>query len=154
MIWRFAAIVPLAVLAGLFGTWAGDRTPPIHIESVIAETKSVPPGGELKVRYTVNRVRSCTTRIQKMIQDAGGKYETSDDQEILAVLRPLGHDSYVSSTIIPKNFERGPAWYRSGRKYDCNPLHAFWPITVLVADIPFMIEGEVAKEPLEVVPRR
>lgn len=154
MIWRYATMVFGGAFAGLFGMWAGDRIPPIRIESVTVLTDSVPPGGELRIRYVVSRDRPCNTRVQKMISDSTGKFETSDEQDILSVLRPLGNDAYISSSIIPKNFATGRANYRSARKYECNPLHVLWPITVLVADAHFQIEGPVANEPIEVIPRK
>lgn len=154
MMWRISSMLLGGFLASLAGIWVGDRTPPIIIESVSVVTPSVPPGGELKIRYTVNRVRSCGTRVQKLISDVTGKYEIAEEQEILANLRPLGNDSYISSTTIPKNFELGRANYRSARRYDCNPVHVVWPITVLVADVYFMIEGAALIEPIEVIPRR
>lgn len=141
MIWRVGTLSMVALTFGTFGMFIADRTPPTTVYDVQVLTPQVPPGGTLKVKYTVYRARSCATQVERILFDHQRVRHALEDLEFKAAPGPLGTDSYISAVPIPNTFTRGEARYRVLTTYRCNPVHSIWPITVLTADETFDVTG-------------
>lgn len=141
MIWRIGTLAIVGITFGTLGMFMADRTPPTIVYAVDVLTPQVPPGGQLKVEYTVNRARSCATNVERILFDAQRVRVPLEDMEFKAAPGPMGPDKYISAVSIPTGFARGEAKYRVLTTYRCNPIHALWPITVLTADVSFDVTG-------------
>lgn len=139
MIWKALSVIGFAGTAGLLGVWAGDREPPTVSADLRPVSVEVPPGGELKVRYTVFRTRSCPLRVERMLFDSTGTRYILPSTEFSSAPGPLGNDSYISMVPLPINISPGPARYRAITIYKCNPIHSIWPIVAQAQDVEFMV---------------
>ena len=136
MIWRIITFSFASVIAGILGLWAADREPPIYV--IKAEpVKTVWPGDELQLRYTVYRRKSCETNIDRFIFDSQLVRYVLDDLAFSGAPGPLGESTYVARVAIPAKFAIGQARYRVISKFVCNPLQRIWPIVVESPDVVF-----------------
>lgn len=158
MIWRIATVVFFGAIGATLAVWTNDREPPIRIVKAFAVTKEVPPGGELRVSYEVQRFKSCRTHVDRILYDSENVRRDLDDIDFAAPPVPVGESSYIVGVTIPRNFAQGKAKYRTIWTYTCNPLQSmFSPVVVSEPDIEFKVEGEpvsIDESPMEVIPRR
>lgn len=143
-------------VSAIVGLWVQDTSPPIAPMSVTPVQSIVAPGETLRIRYDVERYRSCASRIDRILLDSDKIRFTLEDLDYAAAPGPLGRDTFITDVPIPRGFSQGPAVYRVITRYECNLLHRVWPI-VLMRDIPFEVRGPAPIEalpiPIEPVPR-
>lgn len=156
MIWRIVTFATAGLISATLGYWANDREPPTRIISAEAVEHTVQPGGELHVRYKVERLRSCRMHIDRILYDASQIRRDLEDVDYAAAPGPVGEQMYIVSITIPRNTARGEARYKVITTYFCNPLHNYFsPIVSVNETIVFNVAGEPSDEgPIEVIPRR
>lgn len=155
MIWRIGTLAIVAVVFGTLGTWLGDRRAPTDVHKVELLTPQVPPGGILRVRYSVFRSRICSTLVERAVYDSARTRFILEDIAFESIPGPLGYDEYTSAITIPGAMANGAARYNTVTTYRCNLVHRLWPIGGEVQSITFDVVGEPdPNSPLEVVPRR
>ncbi len=156
MIWRVVTFATAGLMAATLGYWANDREPPTRIISAESINHTVQPGGEVLVRYKVERVRSCRVHIDRVIYDALNVRRDLEDVDYAASPGPLGEQTYSVAITIPRNTNLGQARYKVITTYYCNPLHTYFsPIVSVDETITFNVAGEPSDEgPIEVIPRR
>lgn len=158
MIWRAVTILTSGVVGSMLGFWTTDREPPTRIMRAEVITKTVPPGGELRIAYTVQRVRSCPTHVDRVLYDSESVRTDLQDIDFAASPGPLGYSNYILIVPIPRNFAQGRGHYKTIASYVCNPLQrVLSPVVVPGDDIEFTVAGEPIKDengPVEVIPRR
>lgn len=140
MIWRCLALAPVALVAGVLGLWISDGQPPvvtIHAEPL---HPIVRPGGTLEIEYHVERYRSCSSRIERILLDSRRVRTNLDDLDYAAAPGPIGRDIYIARIPIPSTFATGPAFYRIINRFVCNPVHSLRPI-VTTREIAFVVRG-------------
>lgn len=115
-----------------------DREPPVVVLSVEADLDEVPQGGQLIVRYTVERLRDCSQTTERTLWDGEGEQYRLDSSSRQST-GPLGVQSYRRVVPIPASAAAGLSRYRVVISYECNPMHRIWPIKLVVADIVFWI---------------
>lgn len=140
MIWRTVTFLTIGTAAGFLGVWLGDKEPPTISAELKPVSISVPPGGDLRVRYTVFRTRSCPLKVERMLFDSTGTRYILPSTEFSAAPGPLGKDSYISIVPLPVNIAAGKAKYRAITTYRCNPIHSIWPIVTTAPDVEFEVE--------------
>lgn len=159
--WRDVSLIQGLVLlviggiSGVLGLWVQDTSPPLASLQVAPVQKIVAPGETLKIRYEVERYRSCASRIDRILLDSERIRFTLEDLDYAAAPGPLGRDTFVTDVPIPRAFSQGPAIYRVISRYECNLLHRLWPI-VLTRDIAFEVRGPppVGPLPIPIEPKR
>ena len=67
MIWRIITFATSGIIAAVMGHWAFDREPPTRIIRTEVLSHVVQPGGELRIKYSVDRVRSCRMHLDRFI---------------------------------------------------------------------------------------
>lgn len=139
MIWRSFTLIGLGLTAGMLGVWLGDREPPTVSAKLEPVVLRVPPGGNLNVRYSVYRTRSCPLRVERLLIDSQNVRYVLPATEFSAAPGPLGEDSYISMVPLPQGISEGTAHYRAITIYKCNPLHSIWPIVVTAPDVEFYV---------------
>lgn len=158
MMWRIVTIASFGVIGATLGMWSADREPPVHILRANVLNQTVKPGEDLRIQYTVQRVRSCHTHIDRILYDSTNMRRDLDDVDFSASPISNGESTYIMGVAIPRNFAQGPARYRTIATYSCNPLQRnFYPIVVTNDDIEFTISGDPIEDenaPIEVIPRR
>lgn len=156
MIWRVVTFATAGLIASTLGYWANDREPPTRLISAEVVTKSVPPGGELRIRYKIERLRSCRMHIDRVLFDHEKVRRDLEDVDYAAAPGSLGDQIYVMSLTIPRNAALGEARFRTITTYYCNPLHSYFsPIIAVDEMVVFEIAGDPSDEgPIEVIPRR
>lgn len=152
MIWRVLTFIGVAFTAGVLGTWAGERDTPVYIRSVNVLTPVVRPGADLRIRYHVYRRDNCRTTLQRVLLDHQLTRYILDDIVLWSAPGPLGDDEYTSAVPLPVKFAPGVANYRAVTKYECNPVHYFWPIVRVASDLEFKVEGPPLIVPQVVIP--
>lgn len=132
----------MSLTGGSLGWWATQRESPTQVYKIEVLTPQLPPGGELRIRYTVRRSQSCWTRVERVLFDFENTRFPLSTREFSASPGPLGDDSYVVSTFLPETLKEGPAHYRTITTYWCNIVHNIWPIVVTGPDLTFTVSGE------------
>lgn len=127
------------VVAGILGAFVADRSPPITVILSEIITPVVAPGGDLRLRFTLARARSCATHVDRVMRDSAGNREILDDVDLRASPGALGTDTFITSIKVPLTFVPGPALYVATTQYRCNLVHELWPITVPPREIGFTV---------------
>lgn len=157
MIWRIITVATFGTIGALLGFWSTDREPPTRFIRTEVLTPVIQPGGELRIRYEVQRLRSCKTHVDRVLFDADRVRRDLDDIDYAAAPGPLGESTFILSINIPRNFAQGVGTYKTIFSYSCNPIQANYPIIVPAETIQFTVKGEPKEDgsaPIEVIPRR
>jgi hypothetical protein len=157
MIFRIIAFATVAAAASALGFMWLDTQPPTVVLKMEILNEPVRPGGELKIKYTVYRLRSCETSIDRLLFDHEKQRVILEDLTFNGAPGPLGESNYVAQVPIPRSFATGPATYRVVSRYVCNPLQRIWPIVTINPDVNFEVAGEPLPNtiaPIETLPRR
>lgn len=158
MIWRTVTLLASGVLGSTLGFWSADREPPTRFMRSEVITKVVQPGGELRIEYSVQRLRSCQTHFDRVLYDSENARTDLQDIDFAASPGPMGESQFILTIPIPRNFAQGKGRYKTIASYICNPLQrAFSPIVVTSDDVEFTVHGEPVQNensPIEVIPRR
>lgn len=125
--WRGSVFLSLGAVGLATGSWVADRTPPTVVLSA-TQIGQVVPGGQLRVRYIVERYRSCAFTVDRVLFDGKEVRLDLPDLTWKAAPGPLGRDEYTVLVDIPDDFAPGPSIYRTVISYECNVLHKLWPI--------------------------
>ena len=129
------AIIGACALVALY--WALDRTPPFVLldYTVLNATR----GETAYINATVERDtgRDCTVNFVHYLIDANKtKHNIGGTQYMTAAaLRQMERDMPDSLRLavrIPADVPVGPATLVTALEYRCNPMHALWPIDVLL----------------------
>lgn len=117
-----------------------DHTPPIEVLSTTVVTPVVEPGGRLKVRYDLNRLRTCSTDKSWAIIDGQDEVRWFGPVHIPAP-GPVGHETNTYETRVPEDAAPGHARLRISLSWSCanNYLQKVMPITENLPDVPFEI---------------
>ena len=157
MIFRVITFGSVAAISATVGFWVIDRQSPVTVLRAEVMSKSVRPGEDLRIRYTVHRFRSCETKIDRTLYDADFVRVVLDDLAFSSSPGPLGENTYVTTIPIPRNFGTGLGQYRVVTQYVCNPLHRISPIIVENSPVYFEVAGDPTpptQMPFETLPRR
>lgn len=129
-----------AVIAWLFLATIDRQPPLIYIEAQSVQT-SVPAGGQLEIRFDVERQRICQTlSVSRYILAATGDEYAVNAYTVSTETRP-GRERYDRTITVPENVPPGPAEYFIRLKYACNVIHNLgWPILVESPRVRFTVE--------------
>lgn len=128
-------IIGACALVALY--WALDRTPPfvMHEYTVFNASR----GETAYVNATVERDvgRDCTVNFVRYLIDANkARHDIGGTQHMTAAaLQQMERDMPNSVRLavrIPADAPVGPATLVAALEYRCNPMHALWPIDVLM----------------------
>lgn len=119
--------------------WLQDRTAPVIVVDERVETPAVSHGQQLRVRYVIERKKTCQVYLEQMVFDSQRGRFIMETQDYLS--EPLGRDEFAVVLNVPYQMTTGPARYRAARSYFCNPVQRFlnWPITITQPDIGFEV---------------
>lgn len=138
-------IVGGAFLAAVLLVPATDRIPPIEITVAEVMTPVVQPGGNLVVRFTVDRRQVCPTTATVTIFDgAGYEYRLAPDSR--PAFGPQTLETKLLRYQIPTSALPGDARYRLVLDFQCNWTHNIVPVTMILPDLGFEI-GEPTDGP-------
>lgn len=127
-----------AIGSSVLGYWAQDRDLPVQSKLVEVIAPAY-PGGKLLVRWQVFRDRACSATKQELILDVGSVRWILPETHFSAPPGQMGWDTFVSQSELPKEIPVGEASLRVSISYQCNPVHAIWPITNNIPDAHFTI---------------
>jgi hypothetical protein len=147
MIFRAFTFGVATTVGVALGLWTIDRDPPVVINSVQVLTPEVPPGGRLRIKYQVNRIRECAVHIDRLLLDSAKVRGELTDLSFAKPPGPLGNDEYTTEIRVPDTFSQGPAVYRTLTTYRCNLIHAIWPVPWGPNDVSFVVRGMAAPAP-------
>lgn len=124
--------------------WALDRTPPIAMRSYTPFNAA--PGEYALVVIGLDRPdkrRDCSERSSKYLIDSQGVRHRIGSTETMSPaavkhMRQFSPDSMKFKIYMPKSASPGPAILIADIEYQCNPVHALWPISVLL-EIPIEV---------------
>ena len=129
------AIIGACALVALY--WALDRTPPFVMTNYTVFNSS--RGETAYVNATVERDvgRDCTVNFVRYLIDANkARHDIGGTQYMTAAaLRQMERDMPDSLRLavrIHADVPAGPATLVTALEYRCNPLHALWPMDVLL----------------------
>lgn len=146
-IFRAIALMAISLIGGIIGYWSTDTVPPVVVGSAEPTTPVVAPGGTLKIRFQIERQKSCSSTIERILLDGDRVRFVFDEISFHAAAGPLGHDSYAMLVKIPQDAAPGQAQFRMINTFYCNPIHRiFWPITATAPLVDFIIAGEPTKD--------
>lgn len=126
----FVAFPFSALIAWLFLAVI-DRQPPLTYIEANAVQKAIPAGGQLDIRFDVQRARICQVlNIGRYILASTGEEYAVAAYTVSTDTRP-GRERYDRTITVPENVPSGPAEYFIRIKYACNVIHNLgWPILV------------------------
>lgn len=134
----------LLFVSAVLGYWFQDREAPTDIKDLHAATQIVKPGGVLKIRYTLERRKSCHVVVEQLVYDGDGTRMEVLDEDFVSAPGRVGTDTFALAVPIPITATPGNARYRAIRSYFCNPVHTWfnWPVVVQSKDIMFRIDND------------
>lgn len=149
-----SAIIPPVIAIGIAAPatfMVLDRSLPTTVTGVSVETLHVLPGGDLTLAFTIDRKRTCSVTTTGLLIDSSGA-ETDFAPRLFQATGPVGvwNRDYVQK--LPDGVVAGPARFILYASYVCNPVHAFWPITHVNADVRFIIDDPKAGETIQKEP--
>lgn len=147
--WQAAMLLAAGGIAATLGLWVSDKSPPVTTLGVTPLNPVVAPGEALKVRYELERTRSCASRVDRVLFDGMGQRFDLADTEYAAAPGPIGRDGYTVRVDIPRSFADGSSVYRTVITYRCNLLHELWPI-ITRGEVPFTTKGPPVPEELPI----
>lgn len=139
MMFRAVFYGTAALVGATLGLWTIEREPPVVTLRTELSTPTVAPGGDLKIKLTVRRTKSCVTHVDRMLFDAEKARFPLPDLDYKKAPGPLGDDTYMTVIPVPEQMGEGPALYRSISSYQCNLVHLLWPVSLEPIDVPFVV---------------
>ena len=120
-----------------------DDAPPAIVLKVEAANPTVQPGGILRIRYIVRRLKSCSFKVDRTIFDAGkGRWALQDVDWGSAPGGQLGDLEYEAPVEVPTGVAYGSATYVAQTSFICNFTQRwFGPILSPPTTVPFNIVG-------------
>lgn len=122
--------------------WAADRAAPSGVISV--DPAYARPGEFVTIRYSMwkDADRDCHLRVSRSLFDARNDKadypSVSFSDEALARIERDTPGRRSVTVAIPDTAAAGPAVLVSSLEYECNRMHALWPIRVTTV-LPFTI---------------
>lgn len=141
---NFALFVGLPILIYLMYVEA----PPGNYTRREALTKSVPPGGTLKIAISADVTKHCDAVVYRTIIDANGTLF-----ELLPENRKEQTD-YVVELTVPLGAAPGLAYYSARIEWKCNIIQRLFPMEVYQRNLPFMVlpaEGQLPNPAQQVI---
>ena len=145
LVWRLSNIVLVLIALAVLG-WGvlqiEDRTLPVQLGTTRLLTPTVAPGGKLRVRYTLLRLRACAVDIGASVFDGADELHSLVTEHRDAS-GPIGFDHVVRSFSVPPDAVPGHARLRVVWSYVCpgNYAQVLSPLPLVFPDLPFTIEG-------------
>lgn len=109
------------------------EAPPASYARRAVLTKSVPPGGILKIAISADLTKRCDAVVYRTIIDSNGVLF-----ELLPENRRQETD-YIVDLFVPLGAAEGPAYYSARIVWKCNIVQQFFPVEVLQRNLPFNI---------------
>lgn len=145
--WMHRLLVVPVIIIVLFwielAIWALDRHPPFEILNV--EPATVEPGQAVYLKAQVRRDvdRNCSVQYTRHIYDgANFRHDLEGVQrmnsEAIRTMDARAPGQLNLTIRVPSNAAPGNASLVTALDYECNPLHAMWPIHV-VSEMRFTI---------------
>lgn len=136
---RILALIFIAGVSAVLGSWAADREPPARVLARHIESPIVAPGDSVYIYYAVDRRRSCNSHIDRFLFDANKVRFTLPDEDYEASPGPFGPQEYRISIRVPITAAMGPARIVTAGSHVCNLMHYLWPVTTMSPPIEFTI---------------
>jgi hypothetical protein len=140
-VWVAQCIIALSILAVLY--YAADREAPFQIISV--EPAEARAGDVVTIRATVRRdvSRKCAADFSRYIfTNNGARFDlgkpTHASPEMIEDMERRNPHRLSVSVLVPEGAQAGPARLITALEYECNKVHALWPIEVTTV-LPFTI---------------
>lgn len=132
-------LMMIGMMAWLFSQ-AIDRNAPVAVRSAEVLTGQVKPGDSLKVRYFIQRYRTCLAETSWSLYDGGNEVRRFGPISSAAA-GPPGPDTYIRAWPIPPNASPGTSRLRVTLSFQCpgNYLHAVYPIQLHLPELVFDI---------------
>lgn len=134
-------LVAMAIALLAFIAWqASDRAVPVRLRAVALLTPTVQPGGRIRVRYALRRLRICGVDLAATIFDGA-----DEAHPLVTVHRdvsgPLGADGFTRSFAVPADARPGRARLREAWSYSCpgNYAQVLSPVALPLPDLAFTI---------------
>lgn len=137
-IFGIALVGTVGLLSGMLGLWVIDREPPNVATSYKIENTTVNPGQVLRVNVEGYRIRSCYTRIERYMFDSRKTRFLFPDVDYLDPGKP-GHFNTWFELEVPQRAYPGVATLFTNVRWECNPIHSWWPIIRSQASISFVV---------------
>lgn len=118
--------VPLCALGATIGVWIGDRGQTTELISMNVPVP-VKPGGQMEVRYEINRVKICDRIVRREIIDGEGSLFTLGVQSQPTLTRS-GRYEFIQIVSVPAGARPGVGRYNVTIYDYCNPIHRWWPL--------------------------
>ena len=135
---KFWLTFHLAALLGWFGVlvfWAQDNAPPFELKNYTVQNSH--PGGTIIIRANVvqHLERKCSVEYSRVLVDAFDvrhpRDQTSLTAEGLADLDRANPGRLYTPVVVPVGTAIGPARVVVPQRYECNPWHRYFPLTVI-----------------------
>lgn len=155
--WRIGVVVFLALC------WAWPmskvieavayRQAPIRYIEAYALDPNVTPGGQVEIRFDVDRARICPViSVSRAVADQSGREHVVLGYTRLSGTRP-GREVYDSTIVVPSTVPPGPAVYFLRINYGCSFLNYWgWPIVVESPRVPLTVWPRKDKVPIGAEP--
>lgn len=117
-----------------------DWEPPVTFIEASSVTSAVPAGGQIGIRFDVDRKRICPIiKDERFIIDRNGVSRVVSNYEKVTHTRP-GREVYERSITVPDDVPPGPATYFIRVYYTCTWVQrVFGPLKVESPHIPFEV---------------
>jgi hypothetical protein len=140
--------VSLIIYAAVQTTvWVADREPPFHVLSSRVIPPSI-PGAALRIEGQVWRdtSRHCDAEVHHWVEDHLGfrhylQTVNIPAESIHKLETDISPGQTKFSAQLPLSVAVGPAVYHAENRYICNPVHVFWPVSVITR-IPFEVSAK------------
>jgi hypothetical protein len=147
--WLWLPALVVALCVAQFTIWCFDRKPPF---AVLSADPTIGVAGEsvlldMRVRRDIDR--HCSVRYTRSLFDASGvRHDLEGEEWVTAAalerMQKRMPGRLRVSIPIPRHIAVGEAALVTSLRYECNPVHAIWPIEV-TSVIPFEIVEATSK---------
>lgn len=134
---NFLILLTLVVIWGILGVVMYQSFFDRSVPSVYSIEKNshttIQPGEEVTVHYNISRLRSCRSKIERILQGTENRtttYILSTGERDLTQEEVGKEISIVNKFIVPNDFQPGYYQYYVKVSHECNMMQKYFPIVL------------------------
>lgn len=133
--WMIFHLIVMIGWIGVIAYWAQDTAPPFELHNYTVQ--NAPPGGTIIIRANVTRHldRKCSVEYSRSLVDYYNIRHPIDQASLthegLSDLDRTNPNMLYTPVVVPTGTAIGPARLVVPQRYECNPWHRYFPISVI-----------------------